>query len=125
MANMRLAARFRRDASLPVSDADRDDLTRRLGDLFTAGTIDTPVYREMLDAVYAATTNSDLVPVAEELPETDTYGVPAIVNQEGAPKPGELAEIRPASRQTLILAGGVASAVILLIALVLVVMLGF
>ncbi|MGO4958279.1 DUF1707 SHOCT-like domain-containing protein [Luteococcus sp. Sow4_B9] len=91
MSNLPISSKYRSQPSRPVDGAEREDLTRRLNDAFTAGGIDGDTYRTLLDELYAAQTLGELVPVVEHLPVKSTHDEPAMVQQHTRTAPGELA----------------------------------
>lgn len=117
MVNAPLRSRLlsRRDEA--VTDADRDDLSRRLNEAFAAGQVDQDDFTRLLDLIFSASTLGDLVPVADALPQTATYAEPAGVDLD-APAPGELVPAAPPSARRVALVGGSALVVLILIVLI-------
>ena len=101
-----MSSKYRSQSHEPVSEAEREDLGKRLNDEFTKGTIDAEHYPQLLDRIYGAKTLGELVPVVEALPVKQTYDQPDIVAQTGTTPPGELAEPRNANRLALYTIGG-------------------
>lgn len=120
MSNLPISSKYRSLPDQPITEAEREDLARRLNEEFAKGKIDQDDYRSLLDVVFAARTNGDLLPVAEALPVKATHNQPAIVAQTG--EPGQLSESRgPANKLALAaVAGGGLLAVLLVLLLVLV-----
>lgn len=56
------------DASLRCADADRERVAGVLSEHYAQGRLDLDEYQERTDAVYAAKTFGDLVPVTRDLP---------------------------------------------------------
>lgn len=67
------------DEALRASDADRDRTASVLGGALAAGRLTTAEHAERLDAVYAAKTMGELVPLTRDLPTSDADGSPGIV----------------------------------------------
>ena len=115
-----IASPYRSTPEVPVSDAERDQLNRRLNAAYTDGQLGEDDYRERLDRLFAARKLGELVPVVQGLPPLVTYNAPALVASTGG-QPGQLAESRKSSGIALVAVGGIALAV-LLIAILLVVL---
>lgn len=96
-----------------MSETERNQLSSRLNEAFTAGSLDEDDYKSRLDRLFAAQTMGALLPVVEGLPPLQTYVSPAIVASDGG-QPGELAEARSANGLTLLTVGGVALGVVLI-----------
>jgi Domain of unknown function (DUF1707) len=62
------------DLELRASDADRDRAAGVLGGALAAGRLTSAEHAERLDAVYAAKTLGDLVPLTRDLPAEDGAG---------------------------------------------------
>ncbi len=77
-----LIARLQFHAGDPVDASLRDELGGQLNEAFVRGDLDADTYRGLLSRLYDAPTLGQLVPVAEALPRTATYGEPAIVVQD-------------------------------------------
>ncbi|NLE97812.1 MAG: DUF1707 domain-containing protein [Propionibacterium sp.] len=99
----------------PVSDAERDSLTKRLADEFEQGRMTHDDYSRALDTLYDATTLGELVPVVEAVPDAGA-SVPAIVG-ESTGRPGELAPIRSGALPPVALGGAILGAVLVLLLL--------
>lgn len=67
---------------LRISDADRDRAASFLGDALAEGRLTAQEHSERLDAVLAARTHADIVPVVSDLP-----GAAALARPSGAPTP--------------------------------------
>ncbi|MEL4505075.1 DUF1707 domain-containing protein [Luteococcus sp. H138] len=91
MSNLPISSKYRSQSARSVDEAEREDLTKRLNDAFTSGSIDGDTYRDLLDRLYGAQTLGELVPVVEHLPAKQTYDDPAMVRQNTSTAPGELA----------------------------------
>lgn len=117
---MPISSKYRSTPALPVSDAEREDLSGRLNEAFSQGTIGPEDYQGMLDTVFGAQTLGELVPVVEHLPVKQTYNSPAIVAQSG-PAPGELTTPTPPGKASFV-AAGVVAGIIVLIGLILAVL---
>ncbi|MGJ6980183.1 DUF1707 SHOCT-like domain-containing protein [Aestuariimicrobium soli] len=117
MSNLPISSKYRSQANLPVDDAERDDLVRRLNEAYSEGRIDTDEYQPLLDRVFSASTLGELLPVVEKLPVKATYLSPAIVEQgSNRPGPGELTPTRPALRagMAVMVGGGIAALALVL-----------
>ncbi|MGA4669326.1 DUF1707 SHOCT-like domain-containing protein [Propionibacteriaceae bacterium Y1923] len=106
MSNLPISSKYHSQANEPVSDAEREDLGKRLNDEFAKGTIDADHYPQLLDRVYEAKTLGELVPVVEALPVKQTYDQPGIVAQAGGPAAGELTQPRNAKKLGWYMIGG-------------------
>ena len=116
-----IASPYRSTPEVPVSDAERDQLNRRLNAAYTDGQLPEDEYRERLDRLFAARKLGELVPVVQGLPPLVTYNDPTGVASTGG-QPGQLAESRKAGGIALVAVGGVVLG-ILLIAILLVLVL--
>ncbi|WP_157683549.1 DUF1707 SHOCT-like domain-containing protein [Microlunatus soli] len=115
------SSKYRSSPDEQVSAQEREQLTRRLNEAFTAGKLTQDDYSARLDELYAAQRLGDLVPVVESLPAVQSYSEPAMVQQTGAQQPGELSVASSnGSRMTVALVGGIAAIVIILVILLLV-----
>ncbi len=93
--NLPMSSKYRGTPHEPVTDADREELTRRLNQALEDGRFDPYDYRQLLDQVYAANQLGDLVPIVEQLPPLQTAGVPATIDRPVG-RPGELSETKSA-----------------------------
>jgi hypothetical protein len=121
-----IEAKFTSSPDRPVSEADRDELTGRLNQAYTAGDLDFDHYRELMDGVYRASHRGELVPVAQELPDRYRGTAPQGATTDVALPPGEVNEPEPLSRPTpgrllALVAGGIG--LVMVIAVVLLVVL--
>lgn len=114
-----IASPYRSTPEVPVSDAERDQLSRRLNTAYADGQLPEDDYRERLDRLFAARKLGELVPVVQGLPPLVTYDDPALVASTGG-QPGQLAESRKAGGVALVAVGGIALAVLLIAILLLV-----
>ncbi|GAB3915291.1 hypothetical protein GCM10011575_39900 [Microlunatus endophyticus] len=117
MSELPISSKYRSTPDAPVSDGEREELTRRLNDAFAAGRLDQETYSAHLDQLYAAQRLGDLVPVVQNLPALQTYSDPAMVQQASGGRPGEVSAARPANRAALYVVGVVVIIAILLIIL--------
>lgn len=62
--------------SLRISDAERDEAVRSLGDHYVAGRLDKVEYDERCDAVWSARTRGDLRPVFADLEAPQPVRIP-------------------------------------------------
>lgn len=117
MSNLPISSPYRSQPEAPVTEAERDQLSARLNQAFTDGTMDPDDYHTRLDRLFAARKLGELVPVVDGLPQAQSYAEPANITSGGTP--GQVSEARAGG--TLTLALMVALAVIVaLIAIVLV-----
>jgi hypothetical protein len=115
MSELPISSKYRSTPNAPVSDDERDELTRRLNDAFEAGKLDQDTYSSRLDQLYAAHRLGDLVPVVEGLPPAQTYADPEMVQQDAGGRPGELAPAsRSANRLGVVVIGGIVLIVIII-----------
>lgn len=96
MTDLPRSSKYRSTPGVPVSDAEREDLTARLNDAYATGRLDSDEYRARMDTLYGAATLGELVPVVTGLPARPTHATPAGVESASIP-PGELAPARDAS----------------------------
>lgn len=106
MTNLPISSKYLSQANEPVTDDEREDLSRRLNEEFTKGTIPADHYPQLLDRVFEARTLGELVPVVEALPVKPTHQQPAMVVQDATVPPGEVSPSRSAARASLLLIGG-------------------
>lgn len=116
MSELPISSKYRSTPDAPVSDGEREELTRRLNEAFTAGKLDQDSYSARLDQLYAAQRLGELVPVVQDLPALQTYNDPAMV-QQAAGRPGEVSQARPANRPALYIVGAVVIIAIIVIIL--------
>ncbi len=89
VSGLPIVSKFRNDPHRPVQDADRDDLASRLNEAYTRGDLDTDQYQSLLDGLFSATTQGQLVPVADLLPARLAVNTPAVADDgRFAPPPG-------------------------------------
>lgn len=100
-------------ASEPVDDAEREQMSTRLGDAYAAGVLDEEAYRSALDEVFAAERLGDLAGVAAMLPAKPVYETPAMVAESTARPPGQ---VSPGGRGQLFFALGASVALLALFA---------
>lgn len=120
MSELPISSPYRSKPAEPVSDDERDRLSRRLNAAFTDGALTQEDYQARLDRLFAAQQLGELVPVVQGLPPLQTYDNPAIVDS-GSGRPGELAEAKSGNRMAVI-AVGVVVGVVALIAILLVIL---
>ena len=89
---------FNSNSRLRASDADRDRAASVLNEAMAQGRLTAEEHSDRLDAVYAAKTHADLVPVLDDLP-----GVSAAVAQ--APGPGAVAPAATRRRLVAVFGG--------------------
>lgn len=89
---------FNPNSRLRASDADRDRAASVLNEALAQGRLTAEEHSERLDALYAAKTHADIVPVIDDLPGTAGAAVPSA----GA---GSLATATPGRRMTAIFGG--------------------
>ncbi len=121
MSELPISSKYRSRPNDPVSDDEREELSRRINAAYTEGTLDPDDYRQRLDRLFAASSMGELVPVVEGLPPAQTYEQPAMVVQTtGAP--GQVSTSRSGTRAAAVAVGTV-SAVVLVIVILLIVLL--
>lgn len=118
MSNLPISSPYRSTPGEPVSDAEREQLTTRLNDAFSKGSLSHDDYSARLDQLYAAQTLGELVPVVDGLPPRETHETPAIVST-GEGNPGELTQARNGTRMTLVAGGATLGVLVLIVILVL------
>lgn len=129
MSGLPIVFKFRNDPDRPVQDADRDDLTSRLNEAYTLGDLDTDQYQGLMDGLFNATTQGQLIPVADMLPARFAVNTPAVGGDAPAsPPPGMV----PMGRRTPVassfqqlkpwyyVAGGISVVVVLIVLLLLI-----
>ena len=89
---------FSDNSRLRASDADRDQAAAVLNNAMAEGRLTVDEHSERLDAVYAAKTHADIVPLLDDLPGQGTAVAPV-------PRPGALAPAGPVNRILAILSG--------------------
>lgn len=114
MSELPISSKYRSTPQEPVTDTERERLTTRLNEAFTAGRLSQDDYTARLDQLYAARQLGELVPVVEALPEQQSYRDPEIVQQNGPP-PGELSPSEPSRRFAMVLVGTIAVVVAILV----------
>jgi hypothetical protein len=114
-----LSSPYRSTPGAPVTEAEREQLSARINSAYTDGRLDADDYQARLDALFAASTLGQLVPVVDGLPPAATYDSPAMVASNGG-VPGQLSEARNASRVSLGLVVGVAVMVLIIVILLVV-----
>ncbi|HVB42743.1 MAG TPA: DUF1707 domain-containing protein [Streptosporangiaceae bacterium] len=77
-----------------ISDAERDQAASVLSDALAEGRLTAEEHAERLDAIYAARTHADIVPVLSDLPGHSTALRPAGLSQRAAPVPAAAAGSR-------------------------------
>lgn len=101
-----------------MSDQEREQLTVRLNDAFSEGTLSQEDYSARLDRLFAANTLGELVPVVDGLPPRETHQTPAIVQSSSGGEPGELARARSGTKLALVGGGAVIGVVVLIVLLI-------
>ena len=89
---------FSENSRLRASDADRDQAATVLNNAMAEGRLTVDEHSERLDAVYAAKTHADIVPLLDDLPGHGTALAPVS-------RPGALAPSGPVNRIMAILSG--------------------
>lgn len=120
MTELPISSPYRSTPQLPVTDAEREQLSARLNTAFTQGDLDSDDYRGRLDQLFAAERLGQLVPVVDGLPPAQTYESPAIVASSGG-QPGELAEPRNGRPFALMLLAGIVGLVLLIVILLIII----
>jgi hypothetical protein len=93
VSELPISSPYRSTPDALVSETERDQLSTRLNDAFSAGTLEADDYQARLDRLFAAQRMGDLVPVVQGLPPLRTYQTPSIV-ASGTGEPGVLTEPR-------------------------------
>ena len=119
VSELPISSKYRSRPNDPVTEAEREQLSDRLNEALTRGTLDQETYSSRLDQLFAAQRLGELVPVVESLPAQQVSNDPEIV-QQGGGKPGELTESKDATRLSLLAIGGIAAIVILLVIVLLI-----
>jgi hypothetical protein len=119
MSELPISSKYRSTPTEPVSEDERNDLTRRLNEAFEAGGLTQDDYSARLDQLYAAQQLGELVPVVEGLPAVQSYAEPDMVGQPATSAPGELTEAKPAHRMTVAVIVAIVAIVIVLAVLLL------
>jgi hypothetical protein len=114
MSELPISSKYRSTPDAPVTDGEREQLTRRLNDAFAAGKLDQNAYSSHLDRLYAAQRLGELVPVVENLPAVPAYNDPEVVQQASDGRPGEVSPARPANRLAL----AVIAAIVLIVIII-------
>jgi Domain of unknown function (DUF1707) len=120
VSELPISSPYRSRPDAPVSEEERNQLSRRLNDAFTEGRMDADEYNARLDALFAARRLGDLVPVVEGLPPLQTYQNPANLTPSTG-EPGQLSAGRSGTGLALVMVG-VLSGVVLLLAVLLVIL---
>jgi hypothetical protein len=68
---------FNTNSRLRASDADRDRAASVLNEALAQGRLTAEEHSERLDALYAAKTHADIVPVIDDLPSTSALAAPS------------------------------------------------
>ena len=106
MSGMPLESQFANSPAAGVTDAAREAVSGRLNEAYQLGELELVDYQRLLDATFAATTNAELVPVAQALPARLSASEPVLGGDDYGP-PGEVAplnslpEVRQAAGQLM------------------------
>jgi hypothetical protein len=119
VSELPISSPYRSTPGAPVTESEREQLSARLNTAYADGRLDADDYQARLDALFAASTLGQLVPVVDGLPPASTYDSPAIVAPSGG-SPGELSTARNANGVSLGLVVGVTAAIVLIAILFLV-----
>jgi hypothetical protein len=84
---------FNLNSRLRASDADRDRAASVLNEAMAQGRLTAEEHSERLDAVYAAKTHADIVPVIDDLPSVANDAVPARAVDAAAGHPDRIIAI--------------------------------
>jgi Domain of unknown function (DUF1707)/Cell wall-active antibiotics response 4TMS YvqF len=79
---------FNANSRLRASDADRDSAAAVINNALSEGRLTVDEHSERLDAVYAAKTHAELVPLLEDLPGTHAVALHGHAPSEVAARPG-------------------------------------
>ena len=121
MSGLPVELEYQHDPTSQVTPSDRDNVSARLNEAFTQGDLDVADYQTRLNALFQATQKGQLVPVVAGLPAQYRSNEPVLGGDQAA-KPGELAPIGRAP-SALVKAGVGASAVLVVLIILLVVLL--
>ena len=122
MSELPISSPYRSTPGAPVSESEREQLSARLNTAYADGKLDPDDYQARLDALFAASTLGQLVPVVDGLPPATTYDSPAMVAPSGG-TPGELStarDVRGVSLGVIVAVSGV----VVVIAILLLVLVG-
>jgi hypothetical protein len=119
VSELPISSPYRSTPDVPVSEAERNQLSARLNDAFSDGAIDGDDYQQRLDRLFAAQKLGELVPVVQGLPPLQTYASPAIVAGGGG-EPGQLTQARSGGRLAVVTVSALAAVVILIAILLLI-----
>lgn len=119
MSELPISSPYRSTPDVPVSESEREQLSARLNTAYADGRLDADDYQSRLDALFAAGTLGQLVPVVDGLPPATTYDSPAMVAPSGG-TPGQVSPARNVNRVSLGLIVGVAAVVVIILILLLV-----
>lgn len=119
MSELPISSPYRSTPGAPVSESEREQLSARLNTAYADGRLDADDYQARLDALFAASTLGQLVPVVDGLQPATTYDSPAMVAPSGG-TPGELSAARVANKVSLGLVVGILAAVVIIAILLLV-----
>jgi hypothetical protein len=76
---------FNSNSRLRASDRDRDRAASVINEALAEGRLTADEHSERLDAIYAAKTHAEIVPLLEDLPEQAAAAVPAVPQGQPAP----------------------------------------
>jgi hypothetical protein len=79
---------FNENSRLRASDADRDRAASVINNALAEGRLTAEEHSERLDAIYAAKTHGELVPVLDDLPAAGTAAAPAPASSGAGLAPG-------------------------------------
>jgi uncharacterized membrane-anchored protein len=113
VSELPISSPYRSTPGAPVTESEREQLSARLNTAYADGRLDADDYQARLDALFAASTLGQLVPVVDGLPPASTYDSPAIVASGGG-TPGELSAARNANGVSLGLVVGVTAAIVVI-----------
>lgn len=116
MSELPISSKYRSQPNEPVSDDERDQLSRRINAAFAEGTLDADNYQQRLDQLFAAHTLGELIPVVDGLSPTQTYDQPAMVAQTSG-RPGEVTQARSGTRAATVTIVTISAAVLLIVIL--------
>ena len=119
MSELPISSPYRSTPGAPVTESEREQLSARLNSAYADGKLDADDYQARLDALFAASTLGQLVPVVDGLLPATTYDSPAMVAPSGG-TPGQVSEARDASGVSLGLIVGITAAVVIIAILFLV-----
>ncbi|SER79892.1 protein of unknown function [Propionibacterium cyclohexanicum] len=117
MSGLPIESNYSHEPTRPVTENERNELTRRVNEAYEKGELPLDSYQEIMDGLYSATTLGELVPLAQALPpryrSTDPAGSGG--HTDLAPGTVNTPVTRPDTSSRLVRAVFVSAAVVVLI----------